>query len=256
MDIKDPRYRKLVEDYGNDEEFLSFSPEEQDSILETAFQKNYGEIPKSGNFLEKAISRTLGKPLFSTSDIVPIAHQFAEGVSQNAPQNIAQNPMTMAMSGLPGVQAKAGAQTYNIASIIPGLKDKINPIENENTIIEDNPNLTPQTLGGKAIGLGANILGGSVLPAVGVAKSIPKLTKPLRTGPINKELRATEDLMSQSKNLEAPLKNEMGRIKKVGSYLKARKGRTDVKVSEELSGLEKQKLKEAKCRGLLCRKQG
>ena len=56
MDIKDPRYKSLVEDFSNDPEFLDFSPEEQDSILDTAVQNKYGKIPNTQNFLQNAIS--------------------------------------------------------------------------------------------------------------------------------------------------------------------------------------------------------
>ena len=52
----DPRYVKLVQEFSDDPEFIGFSDEDQDSILDTAFQKRYGEIPKTENLLQRAIN--------------------------------------------------------------------------------------------------------------------------------------------------------------------------------------------------------
>lgn len=58
MDTSDARYKKLVEEYANDPEFLSLSESDQDSVLETSFQKMYGDIPNTENFLQNAIKNS------------------------------------------------------------------------------------------------------------------------------------------------------------------------------------------------------
>ena len=165
------------------------------------------QIPKSENFLQRAIKQTIGKPLFQASDVPAIGHQFAEGVVGNAPQNVAQNPMTFGMSGFPGVQAKGGAQG------VSGIKDLIfggTSIPNENSIVEDNKYLTPQTIGGKVIGLGANIVGGLVNPA-NIALT-GKALNSLKTGPIKKEIMGIEDLISGINFEEANVKSEIDAV--------------------------------------------
>lgn len=166
------------------------------------------KIPKTENFLQRAIKQTSGKPLFQGSDVPAIGHQFAEGVVGNAPQNVAQNPMTMAMSGFPGVQAKSGAQA------IGGIKDLIfggNSIPNENSSVEDNKYLTPQTIGGKVLGLGANIAGGLVNPA-NIALG-GKVVNALRTGPIKNEIKGIEDLLSASKLNQTNIESDINKAK-------------------------------------------
>ena len=68
----DPRYVKLVQEFSDDPEFIGFSDEDQDSILDTAFQKRYGEIPKTENLLQRAIK----------------SYQYVPSVSRYAPSNL------------------------------------------------------------------------------------------------------------------------------------------------------------------------
>lgn len=60
--------------------------------------------PKSESLLQNAlnVSREVGKTGF----------QIGQGFLSNLPQNIAENPMSFAMGGVPGVQLKAGTQPY------------------------------------------------------------------------------------------------------------------------------------------------
>lgn len=165
------------------------------------------QIPKSENFLQRAIKQTVGKPLFQGSDVPAIGHQFAEGVVGNAPQNIVQNPMMTAMGGPSATQMKSGTQA------VSSIKDLImggNSNPNENSIVEDNKYLTPQTIGGKVIGLGANILGGAVNPATIALGG--KAINSLKTGPIKKEIKGIEDLISGINFEESNVKSEIDAV--------------------------------------------
>lgn len=192
-----------------------FFAEEIEPTMDFYSEEINKQLPHPENFLQRAIKQTIGKPLFQASDAPAIGHQFAEGIVGNAPQNVAQNPMTTAMSGLPGVQAKAGAQG------ISGIKDLIfggNSIPNENTIVEDNKYLTPQTIGGKVLGLGANISGGLINPA-NVALG-GRAVNALRTAPIKKEIRGIEDLILKSIQSEVPIKEEIDKISDISRQTK------------------------------------
>lgn len=169
----------------NDPEFLNLSPEQQDLVIDRIVQEEYGVIPNSNQLLDRAV-----KPFMAASDIPQIAFQTGQGIIGNAPQNIVENPMTAAMSGLPGVQAKSGAQG------ITALKKLIfggNAVEPETTEFSEKY-LEPKTVGGKIAGVVGNIAGGSIIPGIGIAKGA---SSALRTTPVKQGI---EDLIFKGSN--------------------------------------------------------
>ena len=104
MNPNDPRWKQLIQEFSNDPEFLSFSEPDQDWILDTAFQKKYGDIPNSENLLQRAIN-------FSVAGL-PSAVSPAENRPEDALPMITQFGTDMAMKSTP---------QGRMASLIPGI---------------------------------------------------------------------------------------------------------------------------------------
>ena len=165
----DPRYLALVKEYSEDPEFLSFPEQDQDDILDQAYQKNYGVIPNSQELLNKAVSRA-PSPFFKGSDIPKVGFQIGQGALYNAPQNILENPMDFARSGPAGVQFKTGAQLPTSIGSLMGMGKAVEPEQRASY-------LEPESMGGQiASGVGGLFAGGfpagSTLPAKGLAKGV------------------------------------------------------------------------------------
>lgn len=160
-------------------------------------------IPSSEGLLERSV-----KPFMSQSDVPKVAFQTAQGALGNLPQNIVENPLTTSLSGVPGVQAKFGAQ------ISSGIKKLImggNAVEPETTEFSEKY-LEPETVGGKILGTVGNIAGGSILPLIGAGKVAKSAIKGLDVGGAERNLSDVvygggkevssriQDLFSSAKN--------------------------------------------------------
>ncbi|MBU2052573.1 hypothetical protein KKH13_05190 [Patescibacteria group bacterium] len=88
MDTSDVRYKKIVEEFANDPEFLQLSDMDQDSIIDTAVQKRYGAIPNAGNLLQRAMQSArgyMGAPSFipTTSQEVQDIPKIGTGILED-----------------------------------------------------------------------------------------------------------------------------------------------------------------------------
>lgn len=147
-----------------------------DGLLLSKIQEKYPQYadikmntrPSSGALLDRAV-----KPFMSASDIPQIAFQGAQGAVGNAPQNIIENPLITSIGGPSSAQMKSGMNVVGGISKLFGNKNASQP---ETTAFSEKY-LEPKTVGGKMLGIGANILGGMVPIGVGATKAIPKLAE-------------------------------------------------------------------------------
>lgn len=101
--------------------------------------------------------------------------QVGQGFLQNLPQNIAENPTSFAMSGVPGVQFKAGTQPY-------GLLDE--SMEPETTQFSDKY-LKPQSGVGQVVGGLGNFITSMINPYKAIS-STPNLIREGVTSSVQK----------------------------------------------------------------------
>lgn len=216
--------------------------EVDDVTLLSAIQKKHPEyrdvsmevLPNANSLLEKAQPKN-PMPFFDKSDIGKVAFQGGQGIFGNLPQNIVENPMMTAMGGIPGVQAKSGAQIPGGIASLLGMKIGSQP---ETTEFSDKY-MNPQSDGGKIAGIGANILGGLVAPTAFAGKGLVKGIQSIRTAPIKREIRGVEELINLSRKSSEPIKQEVSQIKNVENILENRALKTNSGTGETAENLSK-----------------
>ena len=120
-----------------------------DSTLLSGIQKKYPQyadismdsLPKSQNFIERAINLSSratpvgASALDSVPETFKSLFQIGQGTVGNLPQNVVENPVTTSMSGLPGVQTKAGGAMFEgINNLVNDVLSRFNmPTGQENT---------------------------------------------------------------------------------------------------------------------------
>ena len=212
-----------------------------DVTLLSAIQKKYPaykdvsleSIPYTESFLDKAIQNSTPPPDLSRpspsfqSDLPQISFQTAQGLLENAPQNIIENPRTFFGSGIPGVQFKAGAMLPDMIRSFITRKERV--IKPETTEFSEKY-LEPKTFEGKIVGNIGNIATSFISP---VAIAAGPTLKGLRTKPIRKELKGIENLILESKKAEVPFKEKIDQIGRVGKILSSRTKKKAVKLAYE-----------------------
>ena len=238
-----------------------------DSTLLSGIQKKYPQyadismdsLPKSENFLERAInmsSRTTpvgASALDSVPETLKSLFQIGQGTVGNLPQNVVENPVTTAMSGLPGVQMKAGGamfeDMYNLSNdvlsrfnmapteqktypfegdVVPGMDIDIGKMTRPLTEMFMNP----QTTRGKIVSGIGNAAAGSIPftspNSVSNVASLPgKMIDPFRT----KGLQNTFDSLPMAENeIIKGIQSDYGNV----SPFISGKG----KIGEELKNIE------------------
>mgnify|MGYP007031186951 CR=1 FL=1 len=201
--LSDPKFRQL----------MKANPDRARALVLEVRQKDFGKIPNTGKLLD------LSRPSRSfQQDLPQVAFQTGQGLLENLPQNIIENPRTFVSSGIPGVQFKSGAM---LPDMIRAFLDKRGGgtgqrrIEPETTEFSEKY-LEPNTAAGKAVGLAGNIVTSFLSPAAMLAGPA---TKSLRTGHIRKEIKSIEDLISTSRKSEVPLKEKVSQIGRVSKIL-------------------------------------
>ena len=178
MDIKDPRYKSLVQEFSNDSEFLDFSPEEQDSILDIAAQKRYGKTPNPTNFLANAIQA-------SRINDLPIT-----GVGM-LPSDKDESFDFLKVAGrqVPMIRG----QDVNFATTGPtGIGLNMAGIKKADSLIEP-----PSTPYGKNLENAADIAPWASLGLSGLTSLSKGISKSFRSAPVKREI---EDLIFQGSN--------------------------------------------------------
>lgn len=223
-------YDQIIDDLAkNDPEFLKLSPDQQDSLVENLAQERAGKIPSSNAVLDRAAKDIT--PFWSNSDIPKVAFQTGQGLLQNAPQNIVENPMTTAMSGLPGVQAKSGMQAVGgIASLFG--KDLGPSYKPETTSLSDKY-LNPKSLAGQGLGFVGNLATNMVNPMIGIAPTAGKVIESVN--PISTMIRQAE-LPAESARAMQTLKGlQAEEISPLGEKISRTEGIRDLIKGQQVS---------------------
>ena len=175
IDTQDPEFEEMIsspvfQKLGSLQNGRSL---QQQAVMEWK-QKKRMKVPKTED--------VLGNALNNIAETGRTAFQVGQGAMQNLPQNIAENPMSFAMSGAPGVQTLAGAQG------ITGLKDLLfggGKIEPETTEFSE-AYMKPQSDLGQIVGSVGNLLTSLINPA----KMVGNIPESLDLGTVGKVQKA------------------------------------------------------------------
>jgi len=197
IDTGDPKFESMI----THPKFRSLPKTTQIQLVNEYKQKMRGQIPK--------VEDVLGNALNAVAEGGRTAFQVGQGVMQNLPQNVAENPTAFSLSGIPGVQLKSGAQG------ITGLKDLLfggGSISPETTSFSEEY-MKPRTDIGEGIGTVGNFITSLINPAK-IVGAIPETIDVATVGNIQKAFRPWK--RKNYAKYGRVLKEEAGKLSKSG----------------------------------------
>lgn len=204
-----PNYDSIIDKLSEDPEFLDLSQDEQDQLVHELAQEKMGVVPKTENFLQRAIKNSRIGTFGGTSITAALP---SDGEEFRDMGKVAMRQAIPDQSGLVGVGANMAGVKGNI-----GLP-------------------SPQTPYGQNLESSANIAQLShMVGGIGslLKQPIGNAINSLRTSPIKNEIKSIEDLIAHSKKAEIPVKEDIANLKLEGRNLGQKSSREAERVAYE-----------------------